>query len=320
MGHDAGDVIQREVCAVERLVHGRGHGLGGELEHLGAVHAQYLARFARVDEFGNAQLGIDTGERCVFGGFGRRAVDVERQRGVVGKRAGERVRVVVGVRDEAAHDARSVLVPLQHRRASAVAEQHAGVTVAPARHARQALGSHHERAANGVAARGTGRSGGRTGHHALGHGQAVHEARAGGVQVERNGVLETQAAAQQPGGRGHQHVGRDGGVDDEVDGSGVDGLAVLAPAAVGKTQRLAGSGFGQIGSGFLDGNVARSDARARADPFVVRVDERFQLVVGHFQLREGLSASDDRAAHAAPSLAALSRRAFNALIIKLNGL
>ena len=57
-----------------------------------------------------------------------------------------------------------------------------------------------------------------------------------------------------------------------------------------------------------------------ADPFVVRVDERFQLVVGHFQLREGLSASDDRAAHAAPSLAALSRRAFNALIIKLNGL
>ena len=38
-----------------------------------------------------------------------------------------------------------------------------------------------------------------------------------GVQVEGDGVFEPQPLAQQPGGRGHQCVGRDGGDDDQVD-------------------------------------------------------------------------------------------------------
>ena len=123
------------------------------------------------------------------------------------------------------------------------------------------------------------------GAHALGHGEAVHEARAGGVQVEGDGVLEAEAATQQTGGGGHGHVGRDGGEDDEVDGGRVDGRP-LAPTARVEAERLTRGGFGQVGCGFLNGHVTGSDTRARADPLVVRVHQCFQVVVGHLELRE----------------------------------
>lgn len=301
VGDDAGHVVEREVRAVERGADGRGHGLGGELEHFGAVHAQHLAWFAVGNGFADGKLLVDAREARIA--RSRRiegdAARVEGLRGLVGGGAGEGVRFVVLVRDEAAQNAGTLVAPLEHGCARAISEQDAGVAVGPVGEAGEALGSHDERAAHGVASCGAGDRGSRGGHHRLGHRKAVDEARARRVQVEGDGVGEAQAAAQEARfGRGDD-VGRDGGADDKVDLAGVE--ASLGMTAVDPAEGLAGCDLGEIGVRLIDGDASGLDARARADPLVVRVDERFELVVLDLQRREAFSASDDRAAHVAPS-------------------
>ena len=129
---------------------------------------------------------------------------------------------------------------------------------------------------------------------AFGHRQAVDESGAGGVQVEGDGVFEPQPLAQQPGGRGHQCVGRDGGDDDQVDVFRRKARVRTSRPAT-SPERPARAVLGQVGSRFANGDMAAGNARARDDPLVVRVDQLGQFVVFHFQRRKGLSTSDDRA-------------------------
>ena len=194
-----------------------------------------------------------------------------------------------------AQDAGSLVAPFEHGRAGAVAEQHARVAIGPVRQAGQALGSHHEGAAHGVApggARGFRRA---RGHQGLGHGQAVDEARAGGVHVEGDGVLEAQAAAQQARHRRHHRVRRDGGEHHEVDLARFE--APLGEAARVPAQRLARRLLGQVGVRLAHGHVPALDAGARPDPLVVRVDERLQVVVLHLKRRNRLAESHQCTAH-----------------------
>src|SRR5262249_5029343 len=92
------------------------------------------------------------------------------------------------------------------------------------------------------------------------------------------------------GGGGEDHVGGDGGDDDEVELGRVD----VAPA-----QEVARGGGRDVARGGARlHHVPRMDPGARADPLVVRVDELLQVGVGQDALGDVASQRAD----AGPSL------------------
>ena len=302
MRDDELHVVDGQVRAAQHLLDGGGHDAGGELEHLLAVHVQGLARRPCGYAFRDVELDVDGGGAGV-GLLQRVRIDAlgrERLGRVVGGRAGEGIGIVVIVFDVPRQDAGLALVPFHHGGAGAVAEQHARVAVVPVDDAGQALAAHHERASDGVAARSARSVRGAGGHHGLGDGQAVDEARARGVHVECGGVDKAQAAAQHGGAGGDHFVRRDGGVDDKVDVLGSD--LALGIAAVRPAQRLARGAFGQVNVALADAHAAREDARARGNPFVAGVHQLGQLFIGHVKCRQLLAAADDGATHDAPSI------------------
>ena len=90
-------------------------------------------------------------------------------------------------------------------------------------------------------------------------------------------------------------VSRDGAENDQVNLFRLD--TPCRPAAFVPAERFARRTLRQIEVRLFERNVAAFDARARDDPFVVRVDKRLQLVILHFQSGKCLSASNERAAH-----------------------
>src|SRR6266581_8601147 len=105
------------------------------------------------------------------------------------------------------------------------------------------------------------------------HGQSVSKAGTRGGQVKAPGVLRRDAFLHQAGSGWEKHVWRNGGKHDQVDLRGI---------GVGLRQE----GFGGFSrhvrrGGAVFDDVAFTDARARANPFVVGLDDFFQIRVSH---------------------------------------
>ena len=153
------------------------------------------------------------------------------------------------------------LTGLQQHSARAIAEQHAGGAVLPVQDAGIDFRADHQNAPRLSEA-----------DHAVGHRQAVDEARTGGGEVEAKpfGHAEGGLDAQRRGGK--SLIGGAGGHNDDVN--------VVRPGS-GIVQR----GLGRLGahecSGFVRaGQIALADARALADPLVGCVDPGREFVVG----------------------------------------
>ena len=297
MGHDELHVVDVHVGALAHLVDGVAHRIGRELEDGLPVHKEGLARTTGSDGLGHAKFLIDARVARVArnGGLLRNAVHAERLRRIERGGAGERVGVVIVVLHVSGEHARTILVPFDHGCPAAIAEEHAGRAVLPVGDARQALGADHERTANLVATASARNARRACRHHGFRHAHRVDETRARRVHVESHGVHQAQATTDERRARGHEHIGRAGGIHHKVNGLGID--RSLAIAALDKAHRLTRGGFSQIGVRFLDGDATGLDARARGDPFVARVDKLGKVVVRDGKRGKGFPATDDCAAH-----------------------
>jgi hypothetical protein len=103
-------------------------------------------------------------------------------------------------------------------------------------------------------------------------------------QVERAGVLASEAVLDPAGGGGQDVVGRDGGADDEVDVFGGDaGVFEGGPRGLHR----------QVACGLVRlGEVAFLHAGALGDPLVVGLDEVGEVFVGHYPLGDVMAGSE----------------------------
>ncbi len=101
--------------------------------------------------------------------------------------------------------------------------------------------------------------------------ESVDEAGAGGGEIEAPGTGGPDFFLHEAGGRGEEHIRRDGGDDDGFDFGGFD--AALA-------EEIAGGFGGEVAGGypFVD-DVTLADAGAVGDPFVVGGDHLFEIGV-----------------------------------------
>ncbi len=130
---------------------------------------------------------------------------------------------------------------LQHDRAGAVAEQHAGGAVAPVQQARHGLRPDQQDSARGAGP-----------DQAVGQRQAIDEAGTDRLDVERRAACHAQPRLDDGGDGGEAFVRRGGGADDHVQ------LAGINP---GVGQRLPGGAQGQVGGLFaFDRDVPLTDA------------------------------------------------------------
>ncbi len=103
------------------------------------------------------------------------------------------------------------------------------------------------------------------------HGQGIDEAGARGGEVEAPGPGGPESRLNQAGGGGKRHVRGDRGHDDEIDVVGAEAPTFEAlPGGRGRE-------FG--GPDAFLGVVAGGDSGPRADPFVVRGHELFEVLV-----------------------------------------
>ncbi len=175
-----------------------------------------------------------------------------------------------------------LVVGLEHHRAGAVAEQHAGAAVAPVDHARQGFGTHHQRALRGPAA-----------HELVGDPQRVEETRAGRVDVEGGAAVGAQAVLQQARGAGEDDVGRGRAEHDQVDVGGDD---------AGGLHRAQRRLEGEVAGGLArQRDMALADAGARADPLVAGVDAPGELVVAEHVVGQVAAGAGDACVGHAPS-------------------
>ena len=155
------------------------------------------------------------------------------------------VRADAGGQDAAVVAAAELRLRLQHDRAGAVAEQHAGAAVLPVEDAREGLGADHDGALELAGL-----------EEIVGDGQGVDEARADRLHVEGGALGDAEAGLDAHGGGRKGAVRRGGGADDEIDVDRVD---------AGAHQRLARGGDAEIGGQLaLLGDVALLDAGALA--------------------------------------------------------
>ena len=142
---------------------------------------------------------------------------------------------------------------LEHDRAGAVAEQHAGAAVVPVENAREGLGADHQRALGGARAQ-----------EIVGGRERKHEAGADRLQVEGDAVVDAEAVLHRDRGRRKGVVGRRGRQHDQVDRLGVD-----AGMSQRRTRGLDCEVRGELA---LGGDVALADAGALHDPLVRSVN------------------------------------------------
>ena len=297
MRHDELHVVDVHVGTLAHLVNGVAHRIGSKLEDGLPVHKEGLAWTTGGDSLSHAKFLVDARIARITrnGSFPRDAVRAEGLRRVERRGAGKRVGIVIVVLHVGGEHARAVLVPFDHGSPAAIAEEHAGRAVLPVGDARQALGADHERTANLVATAGARNARRACRHHRFRHAHRVDETRARGVHVESHGVHQAQATTDERRARGHEHVGRAGGIHHKVDRLGID--RSLAIAAFDKAHRLTRGSFSQIDVRFLNGDATGFDARARGDPLVARVDKLGKVVVRDGERGKGFPATDDCAAH-----------------------
>ena len=178
------------------------------------------------------------------------------------------------------------LAGLEHQRAGAVAEEHAGRAVLPVEDAGEGLGPDHQRVPRlpGL-------------EEVVGDGERVDEAGADRLHVEGGapGVAEHRL---HPGrGRGEGLVRGRRRQHDEVEIGAADARAGKRDLA--RFQRHVG------GTLAVGGDVALAHAGALRDPFVGCIDDSLEIPVGENPLRQVGAAADDRGAQDHQSTAAL---------------
>src|SRR6476646_1941114 len=179
----------------------------------------------------------------------------------------------VGAELEAEEAARVDL--LQDNRPGAVAEQDERRAIVPVEDLGQHVSADDERAI---------REPGR--EHRLGLRDRVDEACATGREVVGGGVRHAERVGEERRRGRKRHIGRDRRNDEQVDRRRLD-LRHLERAPAG--------GKRDVGEGLvLARDPALADARTLADPFVVRVDERRELVVREHTLRHMAAEAGDR--------------------------
>src|ERR1700677_2431326 len=177
-------------------------------------------------------------------------------------RDGDLLHEVAGAAPDYRADAGLVVARPDHRRASAVGEDDAGRPVGPVHPGGHLLRADHHHVPRGSAADGGG-----------GDFECVAEAGAGRVEVERAGAHDAEAMCHRGGGVRDRHLGTAGGHDHQVDVGG-------GQAAAG--QRLAAGLDRHVLDGLRrPGDTAALDPDPGADPLVVRVYARGQVMVGH---------------------------------------
>jgi hypothetical protein len=157
------------------------------------------------------------------------------------------------------------------------AEEDAGRTVGPVHVPREDLAADDE---DGL------RLGGLD--EAVGHVQAVEEAHARGLEVERGGPRRAEVLLHQAGGRRKHHVARDRPDDDHIDVLGLDVRALQSRVRCLRTE------VGELLA--LRHDVTFLDPRAGGDPFVGRLHELLEIGVGQKLLRNGGADADDAGA------------------------
>jgi hypothetical protein len=156
---------------------------------------------------------------------------------------------------------RGRVLRLEHDRARAVAEQHAGGAILPVEQPAEGLGADHQRAAVRAGA-----------DHAVRHLHRVEEARADRGDIERDAIVDSQHRLHLGGGGGEGVVGRGGGQHDQVD--------VLRRDAGGRDRGDRGVARQRRGGLALARDMAEADPGPLDDPLVGRVDPLGQFGVG----------------------------------------
>src|SRR5271170_3286349 len=126
---------------------------------------------------------------------------------------------------------------------------------------------------------------GSTGDELRADGEGVEKAGAGGGEIEAPGVFRTDAILNEAGGGGEQHVGSDGGDDDEADFIGVDATG---------GENFAGCFGAEMGGGYAGVSVMPlANSGAGANPFVAGVHSFFEIEIGDHARRNVSGDSGD---------------------------
>ncbi len=158
-------------------------------------------------------------------------------------------------------------VGLEHHRAGAIAEQHAGGAIGPVGHAAHGFGADHQR-----------RPGIAGADELVGHRQAIDEARTGRVDVHRHAAFGAQPGLDQAGRGRENEVRRGGAHHDHVQ---------VGRSDAGRLHRTQCRPVTQVATGLPFGcHVALADAGAGLDPLVAGLDDPAQVVVGQDLVRQ----------------------------------
>ena len=159
-------------------------------------------------------------------------------------------------------DAQTLGIGLQQHGSGTVAEERAGGTVGVVDDRRHLVGADDDDLL------------GSAGLDELGAGRKrEEEARAGGRNVVGESVLASGLVGDEVARRGEEHVGRDGGADDDVDLHGIDA------GLVQQVHHGPGAHVGGADALALE-DMARTDTGMGDDPLVVGIDHPAQFVVG----------------------------------------
>ena len=169
-----------------------------------------------------------------------------------------------------------LVLRLEHDRAGAVAEQHAGAAIVPVENARERLGADHQRALVGAGAQ-----------EIVGGGEREDEAGAHRLQIEGGAMMDAEPVLHGDRGRRKGVVRRRGRQHDQVDRLRIE---------PGVFQRRARSVDRQMRSELaFGGDMALPDAGALHDPLVRSIDTGRQFRIGQHLLRQiGAAAQHDR--------------------------
>ena len=174
--------------------------------------------------------------------------------------------------------ARAVLrLRLEHDRARAVAEQHAGGAVRPIENARERLRTNDNGALELARL-----------EEIVSDRHRVDKARAHGLHVECRAFRHAERVLNGDRGRRKGAIRRRGRADHQIDVDGVDGRAHQGLLCRGDTEIRRALAFIR--------DVALADARPLDDPFVAGIDELCQVRIGHHALWQmRANATDDGA-------------------------
>ena len=169
-----------------------------------------------------------------------------------------------------------LVLRLEHDRAGAVAEQHAGTAIVPVENARERLGADHQRALVGAAAQ-----------EIVGGRERKDEAGAHRLQIEGGAMMDAELVLDRDRGRRKGVVRRRGRQHDQVDRLGIEpGVFQRRARRVDRQMRR------ELAVG---GDVALPDAGALHDPLVRRFDTGREFRIGQHLLRQiGAAAQHDR--------------------------